>query len=280
MADVEVTAEAVRKLRDRTDLPMMECKRALLEAKGDEEAAVKILKERVKGFKEKSKDRSTNEGRVATLAAADGSSAVMIEVQCESAPVAKAEDFVFLTEQLCKQLLNGPGASTPDELLAQHAPDKPGVPLSELLDDAMNKIRERIVVARILKVPGPVAGYSHHDGTLGVLVSATGSGKTDILRDVAMQVAALKPTVCLPSQLDQALVAAETEKAKAEAAASGKPAGVLDKIVEGRMRVFFANEGVLVEQPFVKDDKKTVSQVLAAVGLTATGFTRWRLGQP
>jgi elongation factor Ts len=277
----EVTAEAVRSLRDRTDLPMMECKRALIEANGDEDAAVRILKERVKGFKEKSKDRSTNEGRVASMTAADGSAAVLVEVQCESAPVAKAEDFVFLCEQACKQLLTGPGAATPDELLSQKCPDKPNQTIGELLDDVMNKIRERIVIARIEKKAGPVASYTHHDGTLGVLMWATGTAKnTDVLRDVAMQVAALKPVACLPEELDPAIIARERARLMEEAKASGKPEAVVEKMVEGRVRMFLANEGVLVEQPFVKDEKKTVSQVLAEAGLKAGGFQRWRLGQP
>jgi elongation factor Ts len=128
----EITAEAVRALRERTDLPMMECKKALAEAGGDQEKAVQILKERVKGLKLKVADRMTSEGRVATLASADGSGAVMIEVQCESAPVAKSEDFLRLCDQLTKQLLNGPGAASVDELLSQPCPDKPGQTLREL----------------------------------------------------------------------------------------------------------------------------------------------------
>src|SRR4029078_2990373 len=99
----EITAEAVRALRERTDLPMMECKKALVEAGGDQEKAVQILKEKVKGLKEKFPDRVASEGKVATLTAADGKSAVMVELLCESAPVAKSEDFLFLCDQLTKQ---------------------------------------------------------------------------------------------------------------------------------------------------------------------------------
>src|ERR1700751_1027067 len=99
----EITAEAVRALRERTDLPMMECKKALVEAAGDQEKAVQILKERVKGLKMKFADRTTSEGKIATLTAADGLCAVMVEVQCESAPVAKSEDFLLLCDQLTKQ---------------------------------------------------------------------------------------------------------------------------------------------------------------------------------
>jgi len=277
----EITAEAVRALRERTDLPMMECKKALIEANGDQDLAVKILKEKVKGFKEKSKDRVTSEGRVATLTAPDGSAAVMIELQCESAPVARGEDFTFLCDQLTKQLLNGPGAKTPEELLSQPAPDRPGMTLAELHEEVMNKIRENIVLARVLKVAGPVAGYSHHDGSLGVLFQVSGAnGKAEVIRDVAMHIAAMNPTVCLPSELDPAVVAAEKDRLTAEAKASGKPDNIIEKMVGGKMRTFYASEGVLTAQGFAKDDTKTVEKALADAGLTAVTYTRWRLGQP
>ena len=275
----EITAEAVRSLRERTDLPMMECKKALVEAGGDQEKAVQILKERVKGLKLKVADRTTSEGRIPTLTSADGMSAVMVEVQCESAPVAKGEDFLFFCGQLTKQLLNGPGAATPEELLAQKCPDKPDLTLHELHEEILNKIRENIVVSRVIKVKGPVAGYTHHDGKLGVLMQAAGQNATaPVLRDVAMHIAALNPTVCLPEQLDQKVVAAEKERQSEEAGKSGKPANIIEKIVEGKMRLFYDQQGVLVAQPFAKDDSKTVAQALSAAGLTATGFIRWRLG--
>src|SRR5579872_862266 len=214
----EITAEAVRALRDLTSLPMMDCKKALVEASGDQDKAVQILKDKVKGLKLKVADRMTSEGKVATLTAADGKSAVMIEVQCESAPVAKSPDFVFFCEQLTRQLLNGPGAANPDELLGQKCPDKPAITLRELHEDILNRIRENIVVARAIRLPGPVAGYTHHDGTLGVLFQAKGDNATaPVLRDVAMHIAALNPTVCLPEQLDPASVAAEKARQSEEA---------------------------------------------------------------
>lgn len=276
----EITAEAVKALRERTDLPMMECKKALIEAQGDQDLAVKILKEKVKGFKEKSKDRVTSEGRVVTLTAPDGSAAVMLEVQCESAPVARGEDFTFLCNQLAKQLLNGPGASTPEELMSQPVPDRPGTTLAELHEEVMNKIRENIVLARILKAAGPVAGYSHHDGSLGVLFQVAGAnGKADVIRDVAMHIAALNPAVCLPSELDPASVEKEKARLTEEARASGKPDNIIEKMVGGKLRLFYANEGVLTEQAFAKDNTKSVEKALSEAGLTAVKYTRWRLGQ-
>jgi elongation factor Ts len=279
MADI--TAEAVRALRERTDLPMMDCKKALVEAGGDQEKAVQILKKKVKGLTEKFPDRVASEGKVATLTAPDGKSAVMVELLCESAPVARNDDFLFLADQLTKQLLNGPGAANAEELLSQKSPDKPAMTIHELYEEVLNKIREKIVVGRIIKAPGPVAGYTHHDGTLGVLFQAKGDNATaPVLRDVAMHIAALNPKVCLPEQLDPAAVAVEKAKQAEEARKSGKPENIIEKIVEGKMRTFYNNEGVLVAQPFAKDDTKSVAQALSAAGLTATGFIRWRLGKP
>ena len=276
----EITAEMVRSLRDKTDLPMMECKKALNEAGGDEEKAIQILREKVKGLQVKLSDRATSEGRVATLTAADGSAAVMVEMLCETAPVARNEDFLFLCDQLCKQLLTGPGATTAEELLKQTAPDRPGVTLQSLLDDIMNRIRENMKVGRVLKVQGPAGAYTHHDGTVGVLFQASGSNASaPVLRDVAMHVAAMLPKYCLPDEVDPAAVAAEKARLTEEARKSGKPENIIEKMVAGKLRVFYNNEGVLIAQPFAKDDSKTVEKALEEAGLKAVSFTRWRLGQ-
>lgn len=276
----EVTADAVKKLRELTDLPMMECKKALTEAGGDQEKAIQILRERVKGLSLKFQDRVTSEGRVHTMVSDDGMSGVMVEVQCETAPVARNEDFLFLCNQLGKQLMTGPGAASAEELLDQPAPDRPGQKIRELLDEVFNKIREKMVVTRVLKVQGPVGAYTHHDGKLGVLFQASGAkANEDVLRGVAMQVAALRPRACLPTELPQDVVAAELARQTEEARKSGKPEAVIEKIVSGKMRTYYANEGVLVEQPYVKEDSKTVSQILADAGLKAVAYTRWALGQ-
>ncbi len=275
-----ITAEAVKALREITDLPMMECKKALTEADGDQDKAIALLRDRVKGLALKFKDRATSEGRVHTMKSADGSLGVMIELQCETAPVAKNEDFLRVADQMCKQLLVGPGASTPEELLAQTAPDFPGKKLGEMLDEVFNKIREKMVLARVIRLPGPIGAYTHHDGKLGVLFQAKGTVKDEeVLKGVAMQIAALKPKVCLSSELDPAAVKEEHARQMAAAKASGKPENVLEKMVTGKMRTYFANEGVLVDQPYVKEDSKTVEKALADAGVTAVGYTRWYLGQ-
>ncbi|MBM82573.1 MAG: translation elongation factor Ts [Planctomycetaceae bacterium] len=274
----EITAAAVKALRERTDLPMMDCKKALVEADGDAEKAVEILKSQHKKIMDKRSDNVTAEGCIAYAISDDCSAGAMVELQCESAPVAANDEFIGLANQCASQLLNGPGAGSTDELLDQ-TPDGSDATLRQTWEELVNKIREKIVLAKVLKVDGPVAGYVHHDGKTGVLFQASGeSSNADILRDVAMHIAALKPTVVAESELDQADVEAERARLSDEAKATGKPENIIEKIVDGRMKNFYVDQGVLLHQAFAKEDTKTVSQVLAENGYTAVGFTRWILG--
>ncbi len=274
---MEITAAAVKSLREKTNLPLMQVKKALQEAGGDEDRAIQILKEQVGTVIAKRSDNATNEGRIFVAVADGGKLAAMVEIQCESAPVAGGEDFKKLGEAFVQQLLNGPGADSPEALMSQSAPS--GGTLKETFETLVNKIREKFVVARVARVDGPVGSYVHHDGKTAVLFQADGTGDHSILRDVGMHIAALKPTVVHVEQLDPSVVQAEREKLKAEAKATGKPDNIIDKIVDGKLRVFYKDEaGVLVEQPFAKDDSKSVSQVLAQSGFKAKAFTLWVLG--
>lgn len=274
----EITAAAVQKLRAMTDLPMMLCKKALVEAEGDFDKAIEILKRDVDKVKVKRADNVTAEGRIFTRVKSGCTEAAMVEVQCESAPVATGADIEQFGNLLVEQLLEGPGASAPEELLAQEAPGR-GKKLGEIFDELINKIREKIVVSRVVRVAGPVDAYVHHDGKTGVLFQARGKEGCDpILRDVAMHIAALKPTVTTEGELDRDLVRKERERLSEQARATGKPENVIEKIVDGRMKTWYVDQGVLVMQPFAKDDSKTVSQALAERGLTAAGFVLWKIG--
>ena len=276
---VEITASAVKTLRDRTDMPMMKCKEALVKAEGDEEGAVELLKQEAGKVLDKRKDNVTTEGHIFVAVSDDGSQASMVEIQCESAPVATGEHLAGLGEQLAKQLLEGPGAANVDELLAQQSPDGSGKTLAEILEHLVGTIRESIVVARITRLEGPVAGYVHHDFKTAVLFQVTGeNGSSPVIRDVAMHIAALKPTAVNTDDLDQADVKAERERLTAEAKSTGKPDNIIEKIVDGRMKNYYVEAGVLVMQPFAKDDSKTVSQALTEAGLKAKSFTCWVLG--
>lgn len=273
-----VTAAAVKALREMTNLPMMDCKKALVEADGDQEKAIEVLREQYKKIAIKRADNATSEGRIVVLINDSASEGVMVEVQCESAPVAGSEGLTSFAAACAEQLLNGPGASTPEELLAQNAPGTDNT-LQGVWEDLTNKIREKIVLSRVARVTGPVQGYVHHDGKNGVLFQAEGdSGQLEILRDVAMHIAALKPAVAYPDGLDPAVVKEERDRLTEEARATGKPENIVEKIVDGRMSNFYVENGVLTSQPFAKDDSKSVSQALAEHGYKAVAFTRWVLG--
>lgn len=273
----EVTAAAVKALRERTDLPMMECKKALVQADGDAEKAVEILREQFQKIQDKRADNATEEGRIFLAITDDHSEAAMVEIQTESAPVATGAALEALGTAMVNQLLTGPGAETPDELIAQTPEGSDS--LQTQYEDFVNKIREKTVVNRVTRVQGPVGGYIHHDYKTGVLFQAKGEPKNEeILRDVAMHIAALKPEYCTADDLDAAEVQAEREKHAEAARASGKPDNIVDKIVDGQMKKFYMEKGVLLYQPFAKDDKKTVEKALEEAGLEAVGFVRWRVG--
>jgi elongation factor Ts len=274
----EITAAAVKALREKTDLPMMECKKALVEAGGDEARAVEILREQFKKVQLKRADNATEEGRVFFVAKDDGSEAAMVELQCESAPVATGESLEQFGTALVNHLLNGPGADSPEDLMNQ-TPEGSDKSFQELYEEMVNKIREKIVLNRIARVAGPVGGYIHHDYKTGVMFQASGKpANDDILRDVAMHIAALRPTVTQADEVDPAAVKEERDRLTAEAKASGKPDNIIEKMVDGRMKNFFVEQGVLLFQPFAKDDSKTVEKALAEAGLEAVGFQRWQVG--
>lgn len=270
----EITAAAVKELREITNLPMMECKKALQEASGDQAKAIEILKEQFKKVQIKRAENETAEGQVFVKVADDGSKAAMVEVACESAPVATGENLSKFGHGLVNYLF-AHNVSSIEELLAATGPN--GRPFQKDYEDMVNTIREKIVVTRMVKVEGPVAGYVHHDKKTGVLFSATG-GNDPILRDVAMHIAALRPSVTLPEQVSADAVKTERDRLTAEAKASGKPDVVIQKMVDGRMNAFYIEQGVLILQPFAKDDTKSVQKALSEKGLTAKNFIRYSIG--
>ena len=275
----EITAAAVNALRQRTSLPLMKVKQALTEAGGDPEKAIEILRSQVGKLLVSRAENATEEGRVFVKLSPGNTEAAAVEIQCESAPVAKADAFVNLGDALVTQLLIGPGAATVDELLAQSTAD--GKSLKTMFEDVVNQIREKFVIARVIRVQGPVGAYVHHDGKTACLFQAEGTDlNAQVLRDVAMHVAAMKPAFANTDSVDPARVAEARAKLAEEAKASGKPANIIEKIVDGKLGVFFRDEcGVLTEQPFAKDDSKTVRQVLAEAGLKSKAFHLWVLGQ-
>jgi elongation factor Ts len=274
----EISAAAVKSLREKTGLPMMECKKALASSNGDEEAAIRWLREQGIKTQETRLGRETGAGRIAVYVDLGKQVGAMIELMCESAPVAGSPDFKQLVGDLARQLALGPGAKTGDELLKQPSPSVAGKSLGEVKDDLFNRMREVFNVGRIERINGPCGGYAHHDGSIAALVEIEG-GNADAAKDIAMHVVAQNPSAVTKEDLDPSLVQKEREILSEAARKEGKPENIIQKMIEGRLRNFYA-ERVLLEQPFVKDDKKTVGQYAKEHGMRVKRFVRWQMGKP
>jgi elongation factor Ts len=276
----EITAAAVKKLRDRTSLPMMECKAALQQTGGDEEAAVEYLRKAGKtkmGAREA--ERVTAEGRIAAYASVDAGVGAMIEVLCESAPVANNEAFKHFVNDMAMQLAKGPAVADAEALLDQPSPSNPAQKLRDVRDDLTNQMREVLRIPRLLRIDAPCGSYIHHIGNIGVLLEVEGTNQ-QVANEIAMHVAAMKPLVVSRESLDVDGIENEKRVQREIALAEGKPANIVEKMIEGRMRLYY-QERCLVDQFFVKDEsgKTTVEQAAKAAGLKIKRFELWQIGK-
>ena len=276
---MEISAATVKAFRDKTGLPMMDCKKALVEANGDEEKAIEILRKSGAKTMAGRTDRETEAGRIALFTDTKKQVTAMVELLCESAPVSNTEEFIALVNGLAEQLATGPGAKTPDELLAQPFPGKKGVTLKAFYDDLVNKIREVFRLTRIVRIEGPCGAYVHHNAGIGVLLPLEGTN-VDLGKDVSMHVASMKPQALSEAELDPAVVKKERDLIlqQVQEQSKGKPENVVQKIVDGKMKAFLA-EQTLMGQPFVKDTAKTVAQVCEEGKIKIKKMIHWVLGQ-
>lgn len=280
-----ISATAVRELRDRTDMPMMKCKTALEKAGGDMEKAILILREEGAKFLGGEKgQRETAEGRISAWTDSVAKVGAIVELRCESPSVVKNDLFVSLGSAIAKQAaLANP--ATVEALMSAPLVGDTGKTAQDLLADVVGKIRENMKVARFVRVAGPAGFYVHHDGTVGVLLEVKGEGTVDLelLKDICAHVVALKPSFLTASELPADVVEREKNFAKQQAdqQAAGKPANVVEKIAEGKFNTWLA-ENVLVDQPIanqVKYGKKTVGQLLKEAKLEAVKFVRLKVGE-
>jgi elongation factor Ts len=277
-----ITAGTVKALRDRTNAPMMDCKSALTEANGDMEKAVEILRKRSKDIQDKKGARETAEGRVAVFIDPAKQVGAILEMRCESAPVVKSEPFVQLAGDIARQIAQKDPKSV-DELLTQPFVGEPKKTVNERLGEAVGLIRENMKPARFARLSGGHFGaYTHHDGSVGVLVQAEGPKADEaLLRDVCMHITARNPVAARVEDVPAAILAKEKEIAQGQIAAdpknASKPANIMEKIVDGKIKAWL-KENVLVEQPFVKDDSKTVGELLKSAGLKIVRFIRYKGG--
>ncbi len=274
----EITATAVKQLREKTGLPMMDCKSALKESAGDEDKAIELLRKRGAAVMAKRSDRETAFGRFGLYCGVDKAAGAIVELKCESAPVAANDEFVRLANDLAQQLSDWTECGDSRRVIGPALSEQSRKNVAQQKDELFNRIREVFNVGRMKRFDGATGGYSHNLGTVsGVLISVIG-GNDQAAKDVCMHIAAMRPTALTKEDLDSALVAKEREILRAAALGEGKPENIVDKMVEGRLRNFFA-EKVLLEQPFVKDDKQTVGKFAESNGMKIQKFVHWELGE-
>ena len=273
-----IKAQDVKKLREATGVGMMDCKKALVEADGDFEQAVEILRKKGQKVAAKRADRDASEGAIVTATTASGDAGVIVEVNSETDFVARNSDFVDFAQSIADAIL----AARPADLdAAKRSADVNGQPLGEALVQMTGKIGEKIDVRRFEIVDGAggtVVDYIHPGAKLGVLAVMTGDGDlAEAGRDVAMQAAAMNPVAATRDDVPQEVQDKEREIGREQARAEGKPEQILDKIAEGKLTRYF-KDNVLVEQPFVKDSSMTVQQMLDKSSAGLTRFVRFALG--
>lgn len=287
----QITAALVKELREMTGAGMMECKKALTEAEGDIDKAVDVLRTHGLAAAAKKAGRATNEGMVMALVSDNGQAGALVELNCETDFVGMNEKFHAYAEKIATAVI----AKQPADMDALKAAEIDGEKVEDVVTDAIHTLGENIQLARFAyagQPEGAVASYIHGGGKIGVLVEfklgdtsfATNDDFKKYGRDIAMQVAAASPVAATRESVDPAIIEHEMSIYKAQAAESGKPENIQEKIATGRMEKFY-KESCLTEQAFVKDPDQSVNQYTAAVAkqLGATieivDFKRFMLGE-
>ena len=278
----------VKELREMTDAGMMECKKALVEADGDMDKAVDVLRTRGLAAAAKKVGRATNEGTVMAIVSDDATKGAVVELNCETDFVGMNEKFKGYAEKIARAAM----AANVEDIEALKAVDAEGETVEDVLTDAIHTLGENMNLARAAVVEaGGVASYIHGGGKIGVLVTFDVEGidpASDEFqhcgRDVAMQVAAASPVSATRESVPAEVVAHEMEIYKAQAAESGKPENIQEKIATGRLEKFY-KESCLTEQAFVKNPDQSVTDYVNEVAkklggtIKVTGFKRFMLGE-
>lgn len=270
-----ITASLVKELRERTGSGMMECKKALVEADGDIEAAADILRKSGAAKADKKAGRTAAEGLIVFKSTDDGKSAVMVEVNCETDFVAKDENFINFTSAVAQAALDNQPADI-DALLA--LPLEGGDSVADTTKNLIAKIGENMNVRRFVSraTDGILVNYMH-GGRIGVMVEMKG-GDESLAKDIAMHIAASRPTCVSEDEVPADIIEKEKEIFSAQASESGKPPEIIEKMIGGRIKKFL-KEITLLGQPFVKDPDQTVEQLLKSAGATVVGFDRLEVGE-
>jgi len=274
-----ITAQDVNKLRQMTGAGMMDCKKALVEADGDFEKAIEILRKTGQKVSASRSDRETKEGSVFITTSQDQTEGILIALGCETDFVAKNEDF----QSLGNSIVQAAKENNPEDLEALKSIKLGDYTIDEKVIEMVGKIGEKIEILAYEKLTGEaVVPYIHAGSKLGVMVALEGVNGTTVEeagKDVAMQIAAMKPLGVDKDDIDQEIVNREIEIGKEQARAEGKPEDLLEKIATGKLNKFF-KENTLLNQSYVKDNSLTVAKYLDGVktGLTVSAFKRVAIG--
>ncbi len=271
----EISAGMVKALREKTDAPMMECKKALTEAGGDMGKAEEILRVKLGNRATKAAGRIAAEGVVAAHVTPDGRTGALVEVNCETDFVAKNSEFVALADAVAEVV----ASRNPRDVEALAQLPLKGQTVEETRKELAGKIGENLAIRRFTRMPakGKLAVYIHGGAKIGSIVDVVG-GDEALGRDIAMHVAASKPIALAGSGVPSELVEKERTIAAAKAAESGKPANIVEKMVEGSVQKFL-KEVTLLGQPFVKNDNQTVEQLLKSKSASVSGFVYYVVGE-
>ncbi|CCF96164.1 elongation factor Ts [Ralstonia solanacearum] len=265
-----ITASMVAELRAKTDAPMMECKKALTEAEGSMEKAEEILRVKLGNKAGKAAARITAEGVVASYI--DGTVGALVELNCETDFVSRNDDFLAFANQVAKLV----ATQNPADVAALSALQIDGQAVDAVRTALIGKIGENMTIRRFKRFEGSKLVSYLHGTRIGVMVAFEGDEVA--AKDVAMHAAAMKPVSLSSDEVPAELIAKERSIAEQKAAESGKPAEIVAKMVEGSVQKYL-KEVSLLNQPFVKNDKQTVEQMLKAVGTTVKGFTLFVVGE-
>lgn len=273
---VKITATEVNNLRKTTGAGMMDCKNALVEAEGDFEKAIEILRKKGQKVAAKRADRDSSEGAAIAQVNSDKTSGVIISLNCETDFVAKNDSFVALANELAQLALD---FNSKDEFLNANYN---GISVQEKLTEQTGVIGEKIEIGGFRKLNAPFVGsYIHAGNKIATLIGLSGAveGAAVAAKDVAMQAAAMNPVALDEYAVDQSVIDKEIEIAKDQLRQEGKPEAMLDNIAKGKLKRFF-KDNTLVNQDFIKDNKQSVSQYIKSVNpdLEITGFERVALG--
>jgi elongation factor Ts len=271
----EITASMVKDLREKTDAPMMECKKALTEAQGDMEKAEELLRIKLGNKASKAAGRVAAEGVVAVHIAHDGKLGSILEVNCETDFVAKNGEFLAFANGLARLVAE----KAPADVSALSQLGINGVGVEETRKALVGKIGENVSLRRFKRVEakGRLASYIHGGSKIGVLIDVVG-GDEQLAKDIAMHIAASKPVALSKEDVPAELLEKERTIAAAKAAESGKPANIVEKMVEGSVQKYI-KEVTLLGQPFVKNDKQTIEQLLKSKSASVASFALYVVGE-